>query len=493
MTDPAPAASTARSRFPRLVRSLKTFTLVVGISAVLVLAAGFAMRTSGSAANPSNFLTHTVQLGSLDVKVTADGTLESSDNTEIKCSVKGGSTVLWVIETGTLVKPGDVLVELDRADIEDKVLQQKIEYEKALANKLIAESDVAVAKTSINEYLEGTYKEEHSTLEKEIFDAEQAVRKAELSHESAMRLTAKGVLRAIQLNGEAFSLDSARKDLELKKSKLNALEKYTRVKLLQELESTLKASQAKLAADEAALELETQRLAREKLQLENCTIKSPGSGLVIFPSAAAWKDTPDIEEGAVVREQQTLLMIPDLGKMQVKVGIHESKIDRLKKGMTANVQMQGFSMNGNVESIAEVTRPAGWWTGNMVKYDTVIMLEPREGLKPGMSAIVEITLAHHENVLTVPVASIVEANSNSYCWVLDSDGVRRRQIVVGDTNDEFTIVTSGLAKGDSIILSPLSSIEDAQILVAQSSSKADKESADTTPTETASSENSSGI
>jgi multidrug efflux pump subunit AcrA (membrane-fusion protein) len=452
---------------------IKTLSLAL-VAVGCIVAAGFAFRKSSESSETRDFLTHQVQKGRLEVKVSADGTLESSANIEIKCNVKGGSTVLWVIETGTTVQPNDVLVELDRSDIEDKVLQQKIEYEKALANKLISESDVAVARTSIHEYLEGTYKEEHATIEKDIFDAEQAVRKAELSHQSAMRLTAKGTLRPVQLDGEAFSLESARKDLELKQNKLSALEKYTREKMVQELESALKAAQAKLAADEAALELEQQRLAREKQQLENCTIKSTGSGLVIFPSAAAWKDTPDIEEGATVREQQTLLMIPDLSKMQVKVGIHESKVERLKKGMSASVQLQGNSLNGQVESIAEVTRPAGWWTGNMVKYDTIIKLDPREGLKPGMSAIVEIVLAQYDNVITAPVASIVEANSTSYCWVSTAKGVERRHVVLGDTNDEFTIIKSGLTEGEAIVLSPLSSIEDAQRLVAQNDAKAAK-------------------
>jgi len=144
-------------------------------------------------------LTHVINRGDLAVTVTENGAVESSNNKEIKCLVKGGSTVLWVIETGTMVKPGDELVKLDQSQIEDKILQQKIVYENALANKITAESDVAVAKTSVTEYLEGTYKEERSKVEKEIFEAEQALRKTELSLQSALRLTAKGVVKDLQL------------------------------------------------------------------------------------------------------------------------------------------------------------------------------------------------------------------------------------------------------------------------------------------------------
>ena len=68
-------------------------------------------------ANPSweygPLVTHTIGRSDLAVTVTEQGTLESSDNTEIKCKVRGQSTVIWVIEGGAEVKPGDELVRLD--------------------------------------------------------------------------------------------------------------------------------------------------------------------------------------------------------------------------------------------------------------------------------------------------------------------------------------------------------------------------------------------
>ncbi|MFZ4080862.1 MAG: efflux RND transporter periplasmic adaptor subunit [Pirellula sp.] len=420
-------------------------------------------------------LTHKVSRGDLSVVVTENGAVESSNNKEIKCMVKGGSTVLWVIETGTLVKPGEELVKLDQSQIEDKILQQKIVYENAMANTITAESDVAVAQTSITEYIEGTYQAEKSKIEKEIFEAEQALRKAELAVQSALRLTAKGVVKNLQLEGEQFAVDSARKDLELKKTKLESLEKYNKVKSLQELQSKLRASEAKLASYQASLSLEKARLEREKKQLENCVIRAETEGMVIFPSMAAWKDTPDITEGAVVREQQTLLMIPDFTQMQVKVGIHESKVDRLKVGMKAKIQLQELILEGEVSEIAEVTRPAGWWTGNLVKYDTIIKLPQHPGLKPGMSAVVDIVLADHKDVLTVPVAAIIEGSSGLFCWVQTPEGVRKRVVRVGDTNDQFSIILDGLSESDEVVLNPLAFVDEAQELAMEVQQNASKD------------------
>lgn len=441
---------------------IKLAMLVTGLVALVASALPF-VSSKMTADEDVAVMTHTVQVGTLEVTVTEKGMLESSNNEEIKCMVKGGSTVLWVIETGTFVKPGDELVRLDTAQIEDNITQQQINYERAVASQIIAQSEVDVAETNIEEYTNGTYREERNAIQKQIFDAEEFVKKAQLAYESAERMASKGMFRTLQLEGEKFAVDSARKDLELKSQQLDTLERYKKKKTLQELQSAIAAAQARLAAEMASLKLEKDRLDRDKQQLVNCVNCAKSEGMVIFPSAAEWKETPDIEEGAIVREQQTLLMIPDLSKMQVKVGVHESKVGRLRLGMRANVELQDSELVGTVAEIAEVTRPAGWWTGNMVKYDTIIKLEPQPGLKPGMSAIVDIVLAEHRDVIKVPVAAIVKAPAGYLCWVKTASGSKKRLIEIGDTNDEFTIVTSGLKEGEAVVLNPTAYLEEAQI------------------------------
>ena len=163
--------------------------------------------------------------------------------------------------------------------------------------------------------------------------------------------------------------------------------------------------------------METKRKTRAVEELDACVITAERSGLVIYPSAAAWKNTPDIAEGASVRKDQVLLLMPDLTQMQVKVGIHESIVDRIKPEMPTRITLPERTCDGKVESVAAVTRPAGWWTGNVVKYDTIITLPSVEGLKPGMSAEVEVVMARHDNVLMIPAAAVVETKKGYACWI----------------------------------------------------------------------------
>ncbi len=188
-------------------------------------------------------------------------------------------------------------------------------------------------------------------------------------------------------------------------------------------------------------------------EIQHCVIKADRSGLVIHPNAAKWETAP-IAEGTNVHKDQVLLLMPDLQQMQVKVGVHESSVKRVKNGQKATVTMAEGTLSGVVTDVASITKPAGWWTGNQVRYDTVISLPAEEGLRPGMSADVEITIAEHEDVLLIPVAAVVQHNDEAYCWVSTPSVPERRKLKLGDSNDIFTIVEQGLEEGDDVLLNP---------------------------------------
>jgi multidrug efflux pump subunit AcrA (membrane-fusion protein) len=228
------------------------------------------------------------------------------------------------------------------------------------------------------------------------------------------------------------------------------------------LNGSLESLQSKFQADKAGLAMDEGRRDRAIEELQYCVVTAERSGLVIYPSAAAWKETPDIAEGALVRHDQVLLLMPDLSKMQIKVGIHEALVDRVKIGQSAKVTLPDYSLEGEVITVANVARPAGWWTGNMVKYDTVIKLPPTEGLRPGMSAEVEVVLAEHKDVIMVPVSAVVETEKQTLCWVKTGEDIERRVLKLGDSNDVFIVAKSGLAEGDEVVLNPLRYVEDAK-------------------------------
>ena len=435
--------------------------LAIGVVAVVASAAAL-IPGARSPRQIGAKLTYTITRGDLVVTVTEQGTLESSNNTEIKCKVRGYSTVIWVIEGGTEVKAGDELVRLDTKQIEDAISLQTTNAHTARATLERSKAEVAKAKIAIAAYLEGSYRSQLKSLERGLVIAAANLLTAQKMLDHTKRMFQRGYVGELEVEGNAFTVTQAELELKVIETEIEVLKQYTREMERVTLNGNLIASKSKLEADTAGLAMDEGRRDRALEELEHCVIKAERSGLVIYPSAAQWKETPDIAEGARVRKDQVLLLMPDLSKMQVKVGIHESIIDRIEPGLAARITLPDKTLNGEVSSVASVTRPAGWWTGNVVKYDTIIKLPSVEGLKPGMSAEVEVIMDRYEDVLTIPVAAVVETAEGDFCWVKTAQGAKRRSLQLGDTNDSFIVVKAGLKEGDQVLLNPLAFIEEAQ-------------------------------
>jgi multidrug efflux pump subunit AcrA (membrane-fusion protein) len=271
-----------------------------------------------------------------------------------------------------------------------------------------------------------------------------------------------GYVTELEVEANAFTVERAQLELEVNRTQLKVLKDYTRKMRMETMQGNLKATTTKVQSDEAALRMEESRKKRAIQELKDCVITAERSGLVIYPTAEAWKEAPDISQGVTVRKDQVLLLMPDLSKMQVKVGIHESIIGRIKPGLTARITMPDQTLEAKVTTVASVTRPAGWWTGNVVKYDTIIEMPSAERLKPGMSAEVEVIMARHEDVITIPIAAVVTTDEGDFCWVRTAGGAKRRVLKLGDTNDVSIVVEGGVKEGDEVILNPLAHIKEAQ-------------------------------
>ncbi len=433
------------------------------IVAVAVLAsAGTLIPKAMSPQDDGPMLTHTIARGDLAVTVTEQGTLESSNNTEIKCKVRGWSLVTWVIEGGTVAEAGDELVRLDTKRIEDAISQQTTTYHTSAATLAQSNAAVANAKIAIPAYLEGSYQTQLKQLERGLTIARTNLDTAQKMLDNTKKMFRRGYVTDLEVEGNAFTVTQAELELEVVKTEIEVLQKYTKEMQMETLNGNLKAAKSKLQADEAGFAMDEARLERAKRELEDCVIRAERSGLVIYPSAAAWKETPDIAEGVNVRKDQTLVLMPDLSKMQIKVGIHESIVDRIRPGLDARITLPDQTLEGTVASVSPVTRPAGWWTGNVVKYDTIIELPSVEGLKPGMSAEVEVILNRYTDVLTVPVAAVVETDTGAFCYVKTPEGPKRRVLQLGDSNDSFIVLTAGLKEGEAVMLNARALLNEVQ-------------------------------
>ena len=448
----------------------------------ILLAGGIALLIGPAAASlwgtlgprvAARKLTYTVARRNLTVSIIEQGTLESSTNTEIKCEVRGGyggrggqSTVTWVIPAGTTVQSGDELVRLDTKIIEETISLGKTDTNIATAQLARANADLAKAEVAIDAYLKGSYRSQIQVLENQRKVAQQNLASAKTMLRNSVALFEQGYVTELETEANSFTVRQAELELEVKETEIDVLQRLTKAMELETLNGQLVATKARVEGRKAGLVLEQGRLDLAMQEFENCVVRAPKPGLVIYPSTAKWKDAPDITEGASVHNNQVLLLMPDLSRMQIVVGIHESVIDRIKPGLKAKVTLPDKTIDTEVSSVAAVATPAGWWTGNAVRYDTTVQLSSMDGLKPGMTAEVEVTIAQYKDALCVPVAAVLQTEHGHFCWVDTQKGAQQRSLQLGDSNDEFIVVDAGLQENENVILNPLDSVVEARALVA---------------------------
>jgi HlyD family secretion protein len=248
----------------------------------------------------ADVLLHKVKREPLTVSVTEKGTLESADNRDIVCKVRAGtkgyaSTINWVIDDGTRVKPGQLLMILDDSALKDQEDDQAIKVQTAVANKVKAEKDYEIAvkqnqlnittaeaalitaENALNNYTGLAYDasraalaavgggpaslSEAGTFRQSVDDLTGQVRLAEAEVQQnaersawADRMVKLNYMSAAQAQSDRSKLDSSIEKARSLKAKLNQLLNSDRDQTLTNL--ILARDQARLTVEKAKLEAE---------------------------------------------------------------------------------------------------------------------------------------------------------------------------------------------------------------------------------------------
>jgi HlyD family secretion protein len=456
--DPASAAPLDAFDRPRRWFRPK-WLLALGVIAAIggVTPTALTLLGRGGASQPAaSSMTYTVKRGDLLVTVTEDGSLESAENVDIKCEVAGGTTIVWIIEDGKKVTEGAELLRLDGSKLSEDVGVQKIAYEKARAAGIQSAKDYAAAKIAVQEYTEGTFKKDLREAESKVAIAVETLHSAENSLQHGERMFRKGYITPLQLAAQKSAVERAKLDLGTAEIAKDVLQRFTRPKMIQELESKRDAAEANRDRDKAALDLEAAKLKRLTTQLEKCTVRAPKAGLVIYANEQMYFGDRDseIKAGMKVREEETVLRLPDLSKMRAKAAVHEAKVDRIREGMRARVRVQDRDFQGSVASVAN--RPeTSWFMATVKKYPVKVQIDGEsKDLRPGMTAEVEILVAHLKDVISLPVAAVAEKAGQAFCCVRRGDELDRRNVVLGQGNDKFVEIKQGVEVGEVVVLNP---------------------------------------
>ena len=328
---------------------------------------------------------------------------------------------------------------------------------------------------------DGEAKQKLRKFEDDLQVARKEAGQAQVSLEGTRRLFEKGFVTKTDLERDDIANENSRlkvetaataRDLyskyEVPKTAEETLSKYTEA--ARELARARKAAVSKLAQAEAKLKSaqgqhSIQARQRKELyeQLDKCTIPATKPGLVVYGSGADDQffngGEERIREGATVRERQSIITIPDMTRMSVRVRIHESYIKKIKKGQTARITVDAFPdkvLDGEVTRVGVLPDSQNMWMNpDMKVYLTTITINgTNDWLKPGMTAKVDILANELTNVVYVPMQAVAPFERKQVCYVPHGHATERREVEVGEFNDEFIEVRKGLKEGEAVVLQP---------------------------------------
>ncbi len=224
--------------------------------------------------------------------------------------------------------------------------------------------------------------------------------------------------------------------------------------------SEIAKARAALASAEARFRIESDQIAEYKEKIGKCKMYAKRPGLVVYggDSDRYW-DEEQIKEGATIRERQTIITIPDMTSMAVKVKIHESEIKLVEKDQRVRILVDAQRdrpLTGVVSKVGVLPDSDNRWMNPDLKvYETTIKIDGvHEWLKPGMSAETEILVEKLADVLYIPVQSVVPDGDQQVCYVVKGGSPERRVVTTGAVTVEFVVVESGLEEGETVLVRP---------------------------------------
>jgi HlyD family secretion protein len=354
-----------------------------------------------------------VDKGDIARSVVATGKVQPLAKVEVKSKASGIVKKIYV-DYGDTVKTGQVLLELDREQLEANVREGRATLQAAQAAEEAAKA----------------------TYERNLVEAEGP----------DVPYLKTGMERAQQLLKDGLIAKSLLEDAE-KAYQMGLNKQMTALRNTAVSRAEMARAKAQVAQAQAALE-------RAEEDLRNSTISSPIDGLVLSRDVQVGDAVSSI---LVLGSQATLVLtLGDVSDVYVLGKVDEADIGKVYLDQPARIVVEAFKdkkFEGKVTKIS----PLGKEKDNVTTFEVRASIHNPSGeLKSNMSANAEIILEEKKGVLLIPEAAVIyDKDRNASAEVPDPKGEKGRRKVpvkLGISNGVKTELLSGLNEKQKVVL-----------------------------------------
>lgn len=335
---------------------------------------------------------------------------------------EGGIVREKVVEEGTRVRKGDVILRLSNSNLDLQILNAEAEL--AEKQNLLRNTQVAMQQDRLNN------RTEQATLDTDCD------RKRRAYEQNARLYKERLISKEVYLQSrEDYNLALRKQSLISQRLKQDSI--YRHVQMAQ-MEDNL---------DNMRRNVLLVRDRKNKLEVRSAI--DGELGLL------------DVELGQNIAAGQNIGQINDLSDFKVQAQIDEHYIDRVRPGLSASFSRDGKTYRLRVRKVYPEVRNGTFRT------DFVFVGERPAQMRSGQTFYVELALGKSQQATLIPRGTFFQTTGGNWIFVLDKSGRKayRRNISIARQNPQYYEVTDGLEPGERVITSGYEAFKDNEVLV----------------------------
>lgn len=335
---------------------------------------------------------------------------------------EGGIVREKVVEEGTRVRKGDVILRLSNSNLDLQILNAEAEL--AEKQNLLRNTQVAMQQDRLNN------RTEQATLDTDCD------RKRRAYEQNARLYKERLISKEVYLQSrEDYNLALRKQSLISQRLKQDSI--YRHVQMAQ-MEDNL---------DNMRKNVLLVRDRKTKLEVRSAI--DGELGLL------------DVELGQNIAAGQNIGQINDLSDFKVQAQIDEHYIDRVRPGLSASFSRDGKTYRLRVRKVYPEVRNGTFRT------DFVFVGERPAQMRSGQTFYVELALGKSQQATLIPRGTFFQTTGGNWIFVLDKSGRKayRRNISIARQNPQYYEVTDGLEPGERVITSGYEAFKDNEVLV----------------------------
>lgn len=385
------------------------YFVIAAAMTMLIYMAFFADRTSTYKVEADKLIIETVTEDQFNDYITVPGTVEPITTIYLD-ALEGGRVEEKLIEEGSMVKKGDVILRLSNADLHLNILDseaQLAEKENFLRNTMIA------------------MEQERLQIRKELLNLKYDIERKERTFMQNQTLMKDNLISKEDFIRSKEDLDMAKQSRELFIERQKQDSTYRSVQVVN-LENNLENMRKNL------------KLVRERA--ENLNVKAPVDGQLGLL-------VPEI--GQNIQRGSNMGQINVLTSYKVTAQIDEHYIDRVRTQLNATLDRQGKEYDLVVRRVYPEVRN-GTFEIDMIFRDSM-----PSNIRTGQTYYTSLQLGQPKRSVLVPVGGFFQETGGQWIFVLDPSGSSafKRNISIGRKNPKFYEVLEGLTPGEKVIVS----------------------------------------